>query len=149
MWPCLAGAIADVLVQFIDAVQQDTERSSELLISVFDRERKSSLDTYQKQLRRVRRDPTFREFAIEAADLKKKLKTLSRKKLRVQTTASFLDLYSAAHAMHTRFNSFLAKLAQKCAGAKAMQAPLKVTLTLTLTLTTLTTALTLTLTPSI
>lgn len=85
----------------------------------------SSLGTYQKQLRRVRRDPTFPEFTATAADLKKQLETRKRQQHRVQTTASFPELYSTAHAMHTRFNDFLAQLAQKCAGAKALQAQLK------------------------
>ena len=43
----------------------------------------------------------------------------------MQTNTSFAELYSTAHLMHQRYNVFLEKLAQKCAGAKALQAPLK------------------------
>ena len=43
----------------------------------------------------------------------------------MQTTSSFPELFGIGHALRARFNEFLANLAQKCAGAKALPAPLK------------------------
>jgi len=43
----------------------------------------------------------------------------------VQTISSFPKLYATAHALSARFHDLLAKLVQKCSGAKALQAPLK------------------------
>jgi len=96
-----------------------------VLTAIFDCERKSSLATYHKQLRRARRDPTFPEFKTTAAEILKQLTILNRKEHRVQTISSFPELYATAHALSARFNDFLAKLVQKCSGAKALQAPLK------------------------
>merc|ERR1712010_297860 len=53
------------------------------------------------------------------------MENLNRKEHRVQTISSFPKLYAAAHALSARFNDFLAKLAKKCSGAKALKAPLK------------------------
>merc|ERR1719201_443734 len=53
------------------------------------------------------------------------LEKLQRDELRVQTTSSFPELYKIVHAQHKRFNDFLAAVAQKCAGAKVLHAPLK------------------------
>jgi len=114
-----------VLVRMVDAVRADPVHATDVLTTIFDRERKSSLGTYQKQLRRARRDPTFPEFKTAAADLMEQLATLNRKELRVQTSASFPELYNNAHIRSKRFNDFLAALAHKCAGAKALKAPLK------------------------
>ena len=125
VWPILAGLIVMVLVRMVDAMHGDVATAADVLTKVFDRERKSSLETYQKQLRRARRDPTFPEFKDTAVELLKELSTLNRTQHRVQTTASFPELYSTAQGMHTRFNDFLAKLAQKCAGVEALHAPLK------------------------
>ena len=125
MWSVLAGAIAGVLVRIVDAVLADSEHATDLLTTAFDQERMSSLDTYQKQLRRVRRDPTFSEFTHAAADLTKRLETLNRNQYRVQTNALFSELYSTAFALSPRFNRFVGKLAQKCATSVSMQAPLK------------------------
>ena len=125
MWPVLTGAISSVLVRIVDAVRTDIDHATYVLTAIFNRERNSSLETYHKQLRRARRDPTFPEFQAAANELEKQLATLNRKEHRVQTSASFSELYATASAMHARLNDFLAHLAQKCAGAKALQAPLK------------------------
>ena len=114
MWPVLAGAMTSVLIRMVEAVRADIERAVDLLTTVFERERRSSLDTYFKQLRRARRDPTFPEFQESANELKKQLRLLHRKDFRVQTTTSFPKLFAAAYAAHARYNKFLALLAQKC-----------------------------------
>ena len=125
VWSVLAGAITNVLTRLVDAVSANPVSAKKLLSAIFDGERKASLSTYQKQLRRARRDPTFPEFSTEVADLMRKLKKFHRKELRVQTTRSFHELYSTAQAMHKRFNDFLTALAQKCAISTALFAPLK------------------------
>ena len=68
---------------------------------------------------------TFSEFTHAAAGLTKRLETLNRKQYRVQTNSVFSELYSTAFALTARFNRFLGKVAQKCAGAKNLEAPLK------------------------
>ena len=124
-WPVLADVITSVLIRIVDAVRADIDHATRLLTDIFNSERKSSLGTYRKQLIRARRDPTFPEFQAAANELEKQLTTLNRKEHRVQTSASFPELYATASAMHARLNDFLAQLAQKCAGAKALEAPLK------------------------
>ena len=62
---------------------------------------------------------------IAAAENLKQLSILNRKEHRVQTISSFPRLYANAHSLSPRFNDFLRLLAQKCAGAKVLQAPLK------------------------
>ena len=125
VWPVLADSIASVLVRITDAVRTDLVRASNLLSAVFRREMKASLETYQKQLRRARRDPNYPEFRAAALALMEQLLALQRKKHRVQTITSFPALFSHAAALLPRFNAFLRKLAQKCAAAKSLQAPLK------------------------
>ena len=125
LWPVIATAIVGVLIRIVDAVKSAPEHASEVLTAIFDRERKSSLDTYQKQLRRARRDPTFPEFKGASASVMSQLEKFNRKELRVQTASSFSELYSTAHSMLKRFNVFLANLAQKCSSTRALQAPLK------------------------
>ena len=98
------------------SVRNDSVRAKELLTYIYNRERKSSLATYQKQLRRARRDPTFPEFKETATELAQTLEKRQRLKYRVQKTTCFPDLFSNGHALQPRFNNFLAKLAQKCAG---------------------------------
>merc|ERR1719362_2651290 len=121
MWPCLADTIVNVLVRIVDAVREDLDHATDVLATIFERERKSSLMTYHKQLRRARRDPTFPEFKASAAENLKELTILNRKEHRVQTISSFPELYATAHALSVRFNDFLSKLVQKCSGAKALQ----------------------------
>ena len=58
VWPVLAGAIVTVLIRIVDAVREDLGHATQVLTTIFDRERKASLTTYHKQLRRARRDPT-------------------------------------------------------------------------------------------
>ena len=125
VWPVTAGLITTLLVRMVDAVRANLAHAVDLLTAVYNRERMSSLETYRKQLRRARRDPTYPEFKATADELIEQLAKLKRNELRMQTTASFPKLYSIAHDVSNRFNAFLAKLAQKCAGAEALQAPLK------------------------
>ena len=125
VWSVLAGAIAEVLVHMIDAVIADPVNATNLLTAIFNREREASLGTYQKQLRRSRRDPTFPEFTTATVKLMKQLEKFDRKQLRIQTTNSFFELYATAEAMHKRFNEFLVALSHKCATATALFAPLK------------------------
>ncbi|MCP4465595.1 MAG: C-type lectin domain-containing protein [Halieaceae bacterium] len=125
LWPVLADAIGTVLVRMVDAVRADPDHAVVVLSEVFNHERKSSLGTYTKQLRRARRDPTFPEFKATASSLGNQLAKLQRRELRVQSTSSFPKLYQRAHQLRKRYNEFIAQLAQKCAGAKALPAPLK------------------------
>ena len=125
MWPVLSDTICKVLISVIEAVRANIVHAKDVLTTVFDRERKASLSTYRKQLRRARRDPNFPEFKQATTDLMKQLSALNRREHRVQTISFFPKLYATAHAHHQRFNQFLAKLAQRCAGAVALQAPLK------------------------
>ena len=125
MWPVLTGAISSVLVRIVDAVRTDIDHATYVLTAIFNRERNSSLETYHKQLRRARRDPTFPEFKTAAVEIKKRLKLLKRKEYRVQTISLFPRLYAAAHGLVPRFHNFLTLLVQKCAGATTLHAPLK------------------------
>ena len=125
-WPALATAIAVILVRMIEAVRADLEYAKRLLNAVFDRERKASLGTYQKQLRRARRDPNFPEFKLTANGLQKELQTRQRKeKFRKQSTALFPTLRADAQVLYKRFSDFLAMLSEKCVGATRLVPPLK------------------------
>ena len=126
VWPALAGAIMMVLICMLDAVRDDMKGAKILLTTVFDRERNASLETYHKQLRRARRDPTFPEFKATAARMLDDLISRRRQEqYRLQSTASFPTLRANAHAIYDRFNAFLAKLCEKCVGAKRLKAPIK------------------------
>merc|ERR1711920_565436 len=109
----------------VDAARDNPDQSIDLLTMTFNREREASLETYEKQLRRARRDPTFPEYKLACTELMEQLEKLQRQSNRVQTISSFPELYKIAHEQHKRFNDFLAALAQKCAGAKVLHAPLK------------------------
>ena len=54
VWSVLAGAITNVLTRLVDAVSANPVSAKKLLGAIFDGERKASLSTYQKQLRRAR-----------------------------------------------------------------------------------------------
>ena len=125
VWPVLAGAITAILIRMVDAVHADPVRATKVLTAVFRSEKDSSLRTYRKQLRRARRDPTYFEFEGAAVDLLKQLTKLHRKEHRVQTVRSFPELYANACGIVKHFNEFLSKLAEKCAVAKSLRAPLK------------------------
>ena len=125
VWPVLSGAIVEVLVRMVDAVRAHPKHATNILTTIFEIERKESLASYHKQLQRARRDPTFPEFKTTAAQLLEQLARLKRGEYRRQTISSFAGLYEKGHALTKRYNDFLAALAHKCSGAKALKAPLK------------------------
>ena len=124
-WPALSQAIGGLLLTMVNAVRADLPRATTLLREVFDQERKRSLGTYHKQLRRARRDPTYPEFKALTGGLLSQLAKDGRAKHRVQTISSFPELRTAAHDLQPRFNAFVRMLSDRCAGATMMPAPLK------------------------
>ena len=48
VWPVLAGAIVTVLIRMEAAVRADVKHATDILTTIFDKERKSSLGTYHK-----------------------------------------------------------------------------------------------------
>ena len=124
-WTALSKTIASLLITIVDAVRADLPGSAKLLKAVFDRERMRSLDTYRKQLRRARRDPTYPEFKGVARSLSQLCVQHDRAKQRVQTLAFFPDLYAAAYGLRDRFQEFVHELSRRCAGSQSLKAPIK------------------------
>ena len=124
-WSALSKTISGLLITIVDAVRADLSRSTKLLRAVFDRERMRSLETYRKQLRRARRDPTYPEFKGVAQCLSHLCKEHNRQKHRVQTIAFFPKLYATASSLADRFHDFLEDLSRRCAGSTSLKAPIK------------------------
>ena len=61
-WPVISSLALRVLRSVVDAVRASA-KAQQLLREVFDRERKASLETYQRMLRRLRRDTTYKEYS--------------------------------------------------------------------------------------
>ena len=124
-WPALSHAISGLLMAMVDAVQADLPRATKFLTEVFEHERDRSLETYRKQLRRARRDPTYPEFKSVAGRLFSKCAERKREEHRLQTISSFPRLYATGYKLRSRFNAFIQELSRHCANATALSAPLK------------------------
>ena len=124
-WPALFQAIASLLLTMVDAVNAELPRATKLLREVFHRERMRSLETYRKQLRRARRDPTYPEFKAVAAYVSGKCLADKRQKHRLQTISSFPRLYTVAYNLRSRFHDFIHELSRRCAGSESLKAPIK------------------------
>jgi len=105
-----------------------SDEAQRLLLDMFEKRKRGSLEQYRATLTRTRRDPTFPEFLSVAQGLQEKLTARDGECVQEKPIGGgaldFATLRSQAGQLEPRFDEFVKAVATKC-GAKHSRPPLK------------------------